>query len=291
MERFVRLWLMIVCCVFVGDCVEHAPQRHPVIRDASRVRVATRLSMPARPRVDASLPVIVGFHENWRDEVTCEYRKLFLPGSRQGWAQALDRCLVSDGHGHKRFIAPIREAARLTRGRYPEAFIAGLVIHESRCRANIVTRDHGTGYVQITPARGTNRVDRRWLERAKEFLGHDADWEHNPVDNIVLGLSALMEAELELGSRELGLAAYNAGIGGVRAAMSRLGWERGQPPLDIDRVAPLLPHRAHRWDARWYAAKVLATTVYANRVIHGCRHVNVINPRIFRLEHVPGASP
>lgn len=282
--------LQIVCALLlVVSCVDGGSDRPPVVRDASRFRAQPR--RPTRPRVDASLPVVRGFSENWRDEVVRAYGELFRRGSRQAWTAAINRCVESDGHGGKRFIAPIREAARLMGGRYPEAFVAGLVTHESWCQPNYRTRDGGTGYAQITPARGTRQVDRRWLERAKQILGHEADWERSPVDNIVLGLSELMEAELELGSRELGLAAYNAGIGGVRQAMRRTGWRPGQLPPDINRVAPYLSHRAHRWDARWYAAKVLATTVLANRTIQGRTDIAVINPRRFRLEHVPGANP
>ena len=284
---FIRWWLVFVT---VFGCVDTAPvgNRLPV-RDASRLRPPVR--PPVRPAVDASVPRIRGFTEDWRDEVTREYLKLFRPGSRQAWLAAVNRCIEPDGHGGLRFIAPIRDAARIMRGRYPVAFVAGLVIHESWCRANYISRDGGTGYAQITPPRGRKQVDRRWLDRAKEYLGHDPDWRGNPTENIVLGLAVLMEAEIEFGSRELGLAAYNAGIGGVKRAMRQLGWRSGQPPLSLNRVGPLLPHRPHHWDARWYAAKVLATTVLANRTTHGRRDIAVINSRRFRLEHIPGAIP
>lgn len=281
MGKTVFLILIALLCA----CAERGPR----LRDASRLRPPAHAT--SRPRVDASIPVIIGFHDNWEDEVVREYRKLVRPGSRGAWAQAVNRCVESDGKGGMRFIAPIREAASIMRGRYPEAFIAGLIIHESRCQANLVTRDGGTGYAQITLSRGAAQVDERFRERARLFLGREPDWRRDPVDNIVLGFSQLMEAELEFGSRELGLAAYNAGIGGVRAAMRRLGWRPGQLPLHINRVAPLLAHRPHRWDARYYAAKVLAATVLANRTKYGCEHIEVINRRVFDLTDVPGATP
>lgn len=279
-----KTWFLVFMALFCA-CTERGPR----IQDASRMRPVRPARV--RPRVDASLPVIAGFHATWEDEVVREYRPMFRRGSRRAWAEAVNRCVESDGNGGRRFIAPIREAARIMRGRYPEAFIAGIIVHESWCLPNVVTRDGGTGYVQITVPRGAADVDERWRARARLFLGHEPDWRHDPVENIVLGLSQLMESELELGSRELGLAAYNAGIGGVRNAMRRAGWRPGQAPPDINDVARYLPHRPHRWDARWYAAQVMAKTVYANRVKFGCRHIEVIDRNVFDLTHVPGARP
>lgn len=279
-----------VICPFLVlcGCIERpVGGRRVAIRDAARVGRTVHV-----PRLqDAGVVPIRGFGESWRDEVKREYAKLFAPASAQAWARAVNRCIEADGAGGKRFIAPIREAARLLRGRYPEAFVAGLVIHESWCRANLVTGDGGTGYAQITPDRESGQVYSRWLDRAREILGHEPLWRTDPVDNIVLGLAELQEAETELGSRELGLAAYNAGLGGVRMAMRRHGWQTGDAPLPLNIIAPDLPHRPHRWDARWYAAKVLATTVYANRVIQGRTDLRIINNARFRLEHVPGAQP
>ncbi len=232
---------------------------------------------------------IRGFHESWRDETLHEYARLFEPDGRP-WREAVRRCLRRDRAGHVRYIAPIEEATQLTGNYFPAGYVAGMVVHESRCRADMHTVDGGTGYAQITPYHG--HIDARFFREAARLLGHEPDWQNNPTDNIVLGLVQLRMSEEALHSRELGLAAYNAGIQGVRNAMREHGWHEGLPTPSLDQIHPFLPHRPRSYDARFYAAKVLATGMLAERIRRGVPVTRLPHlPATIRLADFPGAGP
>lgn len=233
------------------------------------------------------LSFTLGFGESWKQPSMQEYQRLFLPDGRP-WREAVRRCLRQDGHGHIRYIQPIEDAGVITHHYYPDAFIAGLVVHESRCREEARTGDGGVGFAQITPTDG--RIDARWWREATRLLGHEPDYEHNPVDNIVLGLTQLRITEQTLGSRELGLAGYNAGIEGVRRAMRASGWHEGDPLPSLHQVHAFLPHRAHKWDARFYAGKVLASALLAERIRLGVSVSRLPHlPNTIRMQDFPGA--
>lgn len=248
----------------------------------------THKTPDATPRTEVA-PNVIGFHESWRDETMREYARLFEPDGRP-WREAVRRCLRRDRAGHIQYIAPIEEATRITGNYFPAAYVAGMVVHESRCRADMHTADGGTGFAQITPYHG--QIDARFFREATRLLGHEPDWQNNPTDNIVLGLVQLRLSEEALHSRELGLAAYNAGVQGVRDAMRAFGWCEGMPTPSLDQIHQFLPHQTHQYDARFYAAKVLATGMLAERIRRGFNIAQLphLSPTI-RLANFPGAAP
>lgn len=278
------LWFVGLC-----GCVEATSSEGRTgssVRDASRVRL--NRPSPRVRRVDAAIPVVLPVGEEYVAEILGVYhRTIGTASSRRAWLEAVDRCLVPGQDGQRDHLPVVKRAAELLGGRYSPAFITGLIVHESWCRADLVTADGGTGYAQITPDRDTGRVDARWLRAAELVLGHAPEWRTNPLDNIVLGLVQLRESEIELGSRELGIAAYNAGIGGVRNAQRQAGWKEGQPFRSLKAISQFLPHRPHRWDARRYPAKVLASGILVERVRRGLR----LPLRRIPLSAIPGAIP
>ncbi len=286
MMSFVGRFLLCNLSLVLAGCVEASQggQLRQPIRDASRVQVRP----PVRPRMDASIVVVLPVGEDYRSDILRAYRRMVGEESRVAWLAAVNRCLVRSVGGRPDYLPVVKEAARLMGDRYSPAFITGLIVHESWCRSNLVTGDGGTGYAQITPSRATGQVDQRWLRAAQTVLGHLPQWRTVPLDNIVLGLVELREAEIELGSRELGVAAYNAGIAGVRQAQRATGWQEGQPYLSLKAVASHLAYRPHRWDARGYAAKVFASGILVERVRRG---LTLTVRRGIPLASTPGAIP
>lgn len=285
--KVIRIAALFV--IVFGGCEATSPhQGHvsQVTQDAARVRPPR--PAPRVPRVDAAVPAVSPVGGEYVADILGEYRRTIgTASSRRAWLEAVDRCLVLGPDGQRDHLPVVKQASELLGGRYSPAFITGLIVHESWCRADFVSSDGGTGYAQITPGRATGEVDARWLRAAEQVLGHAPEWRKNPLDNIVLGLVELRAAEIELGSRELGVAAYNAGIGGVRNAQRRAGWREGQPFRSLKTITRFLPYRPHRWDARRYPSSVFAKAILVERVRRGLR----LPLRRIPLSAIPGTIP
>lgn len=278
---------IFIACVFFS-CVERQPRRPVSQSDAARVRRTRGISRPAAhvpTRADASVPVLLPVGRDYRPEIVRAYRLMIRPDLRDVWLAAIRRCTKRE-RGRLVYADFVQRAADLAG--YPPAFVAGLAVHESFCNQRLVTGDGGVGLAQITPNHATGVMDASWVARATRLLGHVPDWRNDPTENLVLGLSALRTAEEEFGSRELALAAYNAGISGVYRAERVAGWREGRPLLPLKTIMRHLAHRRWHYDARRYAAKVLAAAILVDRVV---RHWRLRISTSYPLSRIPGAMP
>jgi hypothetical protein len=117
----------------------------------------------------------------------------YLPGPSGPWADALPAAGQS--------WAPAIEKAANEAGIEPR-LLAAMVWQESGFKPEAVSKSGAIGLAQLMPA-------------TAEGLGVDP---HDPVENLDGGARYLAWTIREFGSLELGLAAYNAGPGNVRAA-------------------------------------------------------------------------
>lgn len=267
----------VLCLLVLLSCIKHRVEPPPPRVDAT----VTDRSSPT----DADATAAVEPDDDLMPFVLAEYTKILAPGSVRAWKQAFRRCTVVV-RGHRRFLPSIGEASRITN--FPAAFIAGIIMHESRCRMGDRDWAGGIGFMQITPPRG-HGPDPRFLRRARTWAGgRTLNWRTNELDNILLGLAEIAVDDAAFPDDLHSLAAYNAGIGGVRRAVRRVGWtDGGLPPFTL--TMRNLPHRRglHGMDAMHYVPKVLAMIVFADRLRHH-RALGAVDESLL-LEEIPGA--
>lgn len=154
--------------------------------------VAPQAMAPAEARfAPAALPIgIMGTPVVLRPGVAAA---TYLSGPSGPWADALPAAGQS--------WAPAIERAAGEAGIDPR-LVAAMVWQESGFQPDAVSKSGAIGLAQLMPP-------------TAEGLGVDP---HNPIENLEGGARYLAWTVKEFGSLELGLAAYNAGPGNVRAA-------------------------------------------------------------------------
>ena len=173
------------------------------------------------------------------------------------WRERAMNCLRS--------MEQFKKAERLTL--FPAELLAGIALHESAgCNMGARDRMGGRGWMQLTHISLVRHVApaARMLGVDRSEMRYQTDVEHN----LLTGVMVLDDYERKMGSRPLGLLAYNMGTGGVRRAMVRTGWSAGEERPTIVEMRGVLRNDA-RAKPRVYVQKVLATAVMMRRVANG----------------------